>query len=778
MNMASPFRFRSLPALLALAFAFATNAAVAAIYTVGSGSGCTHPTFSSAITSAEINPGADTIRLTRSIAYTQVAATITTAQELDIVGGFATCAQATSDGTTTTLDGAGGSTEPVLRITGNSGAIVRLDTLTIRGGDEDGRGYGGGIYFKGDGILEVRRSTITQNTAGYGGGIYAEGLGTAAELVIGSGVQIIANTARYSGGGVYNEGLEMTMVEPDSWIALNHALGTANPVTGQIEGGYGGGLVILANARAAYTYLGSPGIGNSGPLYFNDARYGGGAAVVANDRNAELRVFTTDPARPTRIRGNSASVAGGALYGNYDDGYDSLRMWYVFIEDNIAPRGAAIWWHASAIGTGPDFNASRIAGSADCPVGRPCGGVIGNVADDATGTSTGGIIETGGFTFPRFSRMTFEQNRGKHLFLGDGSNDGGLGFETHHVAIVDNEVSDTLFMTRDGDEAGIIQLNDTTIAGNLIGANVVMDFNNSYAGASALRRSIIWQPGKTTLHVSGPALELLDMMVSERASVDGGNTPYVVEQDPRFVDPAHGDYSLRAGSPAVDATGTVANDGQDLYSNPRDMDIPVVADFRGIRDIGAIERQTLQPLVLNADFDSTLDLWTPIFAGVTTRDTTFNRTGATGSGSAKVSQVNVAYGQEIRGIVQCVHLPGPGTYALNGWGRGTGNITVPGDIAQLQWQYRRVGGEGCTQGTVTANGALSLSSSASWGRPANPALIEVTAADWTYTSSIAVSLVGIESGVSASPRNTNTWFDGVTLELLASDLIFADDFEP
>lgn len=79
-------------------------------------------------------------------------------------------------------------------------------------------------------------------------------------------------------------------------------------------------------------------------------------------------------------------------------------------------------------------------------------------------------------------------------------------------------------------------------------------------------------------------------MVSERTSVDGGNTPHVIVQDPRFVDPAHGDYSLIAGSPAVDYSVSVAGDSTDLYGSPRDVDLPIVTNFF-TRDLGAIERQ-------------------------------------------------------------------------------------------------------------------------------------------------------------------------------------------
>ncbi len=194
-----------------------------------------------------------------------------------------------------------------------------------------------------------------------------------------------------------------------------------------------------------------------------------------------------------------------------------------------------------------------------------------------------------------------------------------------------------------------------------------------------------------------------------------------------------------------------------------------------MRDLGAIERQTLQPLVLNSDFDADLRLWDTAIAGTTTWDTSKNVSGAPGSGSAHVTAPNASTGSQVGGLVQCVHLPGPGIYALNGWGHGTGTTVTAGDIAELYWEYRKTGGESCTGGAPNATGTQVLSSGNSWSKPATPAYIEVTAQDWTYTSSIAVTLVAVENGASGPP--TNAWFDGITLSIKGEDTIFAGSFE-
>jgi hypothetical protein len=114
-------------------------------------------------------------------------------------------------------------------------------------------------------------------------------------------------------------------------------------------------------------------------------------------------------------------------------------------------------------------------------------------------------------------------------------------------------------------------------------------------------------------------------------------------------------------------------------------------------------------------------------------------------------------------------LPGPGTYALNGFGRGTGTMATAGDIAELYWEYRKNGGENCVAGAPNATGTKILSNSNSWTKPATPAYIDVSTQDWSSSNTIAVTLVALENGPSGPP--TNAWFDGVTLRVEGDDTI-------
>ncbi len=783
MDVSSLPRVPMLAALVACSTLSASDA-LAATFTVGTGSGCTHATLGAAITAAENSAGADTIRLTRSIAYSQVAATITTAQELTITGGFDTCTQATSDGIATVLDGTGGAAAPVLRINGNTGSIVRLDTLTLRGGDVGGTGYGGGIYFRGNGILEIQRSTIMLNTAGYGGGIYAEGTSDRAELVIGANVLVNSNTARYSGGGIYVEGLEMTMVDPGSSIAFNKALGTGN------EGGYGGGLMLLSGASTTVATLGTTGLNNLGVLYGNEARYGGGAAVVAADdvdRDVTLVVNGVDPETRTRVRSNFASVAGGGLYARSDiDGviptyHDaSIHLQNFELSDNEAPDGAAAYmdYDNSIINGDAPSSLSLFPASLNgsCPPSKVCGVISGNKAGDGTNVTNGAIVHTNrSYLYVNESRGGPNPVNARAGLLVRGNRGGSVIRSTDGIvnitnALISDNVASQQVITKTDDYFFTI-LRAVTIAGNEIGSPHVVSLD----GNLILSNTLIWQPGKTTLQSSGGSLTVQSVIASEVASLNAG--PEAQIRPPRFTDPARGDYTLRAASQAMDAAPALSGVQSDALGRPRVVDLPFAANFRGPFDVGAFERQTLLPIVLNGNFDADMNLWAQVTPG-SSWVSDQNASGATGSGSILVNATNVSPPRFVARS-QCVHLPGPGRYLLNGYGRSSGTTIANRDSTLLHWELRHGGLEACTDGAPNASGDHFLGASTSWRRPDTPAVIDLTPAQWTNTSSLTVYLVVYDNGVVAPPNNSAVgWFDGITLEVVEGDIIFQDDFDP
>ncbi len=764
----------------------------AATYIVGTGSGCTHATVQAAIDAAQANAGPDTVRVTRTQAWNAQELVINTTQELNVVGGFDACDSAAPSGMTT-LSGAGGNPRQVFRITLPTGGLVRLQHLMIRDADPASDADGGGIHFSGNGRLELSESSVIQNQSGYGAGIYAQGTDNESRLVFGPNVIVAFNNARYSGGGVYVNNLrEFYMDQPGSVIMWNTASGNGG-------GGYGGGLMIRDSGRGTNAFIGS-GQAGLGAIVSNTAVYGGGVAIYGDDPGsvttiivsyAALHLRQTAADVAARVRDNVATQRGGAIYlRSYSDFDDTVRanayLWNVDLEANSAPAGAAIFSESgdddSMVAINPTAAFPGTPGT--CPTGQFCGGIVDNIVEDANGSPTGGaVIQLGSGTDFLVNTSSADGNPDNGPAVSGGlrieGNQGGRLIQANSGAvsirnalIADNAVTDVLIRHDEGRQ----QLTDITLAGNVVGGSHVFVMGGGPAPGFILRRTILWQPGKTLLQCNGCTREFGWVIANERASLDGGQTPFVSVRDPRFIDPARGDYRPRAASPAVDYVAPITGDDRDVLGQPRDQNLPIVVP--GIRDIGAYERPTLLPLVLNQDFDVDLNLWSTVTAGVTTRDTTFNATGASGSGSAKVSQTNIAFGQAVRGIAQCVHLPGPGLYAVNGSGRGTGNFAAAGDIAQLHWEFRRNGGEACTQGAADASGYHTLSSTTNWGRPANPAYVGVSAGDWTSNSSITITLVGTESGASGTPRTLNTWFDGITLDVAGSDTIFADGFDP
>lgn len=764
----------------------------AAVFTVGSGAGCNHDTIQAAIAAAQNSPGVDVVRISRSAIYAQQELLVDTGQELELVGGYDTCGSATPSGTTT-ISGAGGNARQVLRVYARDGGVIRLRHLTITGGDNTSDGEGGGIYFEGNGRLEVHDSLISQNTAGYGAGIYARSAQAgSASLVFGQNVVVANNTARRSGGGVYVDQMFFYMREPGSILMWNVAEGAGG-------GGYGGGLVVLGKAGAAMASIGA-GVPGLGAIFANTAAFGGGVAVVTDDPGdigtvnvsyAEVRVYPGAGQPVAAIRDNIASQRGGGIflrpYQDFDDTVRAeARLWNAELDGNSAPEGAAIYaasvdsaWD-DPMGATVQINSDEADGAAawpgplECAQGQFCGSIRDNTARTLDGDPTGGAVihleQAGTFDIgqrdegrPARGGASLEGNVAGRLVLG-GDN---VALRIGNTLLADNQVSDALIRREGG---GTFSLDGVTLTGNAIGSSHAIALGS---GELAIRRSMLWQDGHTLLQCGSCNKTFEYVIASERGSLDGGQTPHVQVRPPRFVDPARGDYTLRAASPAVDYAPASGIADLDALTHPRDADLPFVANWNGPRDVGAFERQSLLPLVLNGNFDTDLNLWNEIVPGASwTADQ--NAAGAPGSGSLAVSIASPPQPRvTVRG--QCIHLPGPGRYLLNGWGRSGGNIATR-DSVLLRWELRRDGDEGCTAGPPDASGDHHLASSGSWVRPANPARIELAPAEWTHESSLNVQLVVVDNGITF-PGSATGWFDGITLEVESGDIIFQDDFE-
>ena len=747
----------------------------ATIYSVGSDAGCTHTTIQAAINAAAANPGSDTLRLATGT-FVQQALAIDS-QALSIVGGFETCTSSAPSGITE-LNGAGGSATSVVTITGSTGA-VSLSRLKISGGDETGSGDGGGLDVSGPVQVTLADVEISGNTARDGGGI---AIRNSAALTLGSNVTVANNTATGSGGGISVDFAALKAEADGILIAFNHA-----------PNGYGGGIYVSYSRNVD---IGSPGGLGLPVIYFNDAEYGGGLALRAGTLSATpalVRLYSTDPTRPVRISANSATGTGGGVYlrpySNVDlnNATATLCASDFRIDDNDAVQGSAIYAD-SDYSLANDLRSTEVylnapsdcAGIAPRPasartcIGQPdCNLIDGNYASgDGPGANGATILlQNAGYLDAR--NVALRDNVGGHVIRAFGDADSGTGRRAavllRGCLIADNPLSLEALRFEGDRVSGLLQ--HCTVAGNTTGGAALLRFSSSSETALTLSRSILWQPGIALRAGTVPGTSSIDsVLASELASLPGATDAIVA--DPRFIGAS--DYRPRAASPAVDfANGP---NGTDLSGLPRNRDLDPKPNVLGSTDLGAWERQTLLPLVLNADFDTDTGMWTAVTPGVASWDPGQNAVGAASSGAAKVTQAGTPNLQRVYGYRQCVHVPGPGLYALNGWGRAGAGGTGNRDYVYLNWEYRSDGGEPCTSGIVDASGDHFLSNSSNWTHPTNPTLIDVPVSEWTVFSSITVTMVVVEFGIT-SPPTTIGWIDGVTLEPVVDDTIFRDGFE-
>jgi hypothetical protein len=673
----------------------------------------------------------------------------------------------------TTLSGAGGQARSVIALRGNGNFTLR--NLEITGGDQAGDDDGGGIHFQGGGILRIVDSSITGNSADEGGGLYAHGTTITAEAILEDTV-VSSNTARSHGGGAVAQELEMTIRGFDSALIFNTA------------GGSGGGLLVRSGGRKSFAYVGGGLFGVTG----NIAARGGGIAVVGgveSGQEAQVQVFSTTPDVPLLIANNSASERGGAIdlqpdgegFSGDENAQAIANLRNVRIEGNTAPVGAAInlahdnWSFGElAIGGRAYFNTGGglHPAAAPCPFGKPCG----YIRNNTTSNITGAVVHLSDGADFDASRIAIEGNQGGWLMYLSGEEYTRLYLDNSLIA--GNSVQNALIRDdqNEDDTTDNVNLHYLTITDNPIGANGVLSINEDMY----FTRSVVDQPGKamiaTDVGATGGAHDI-QYVIANTTTFPGGTTSAA----PRFVDPANGDYIPRAGSRAVDFAPPLAAFPRDLYSHTRTLDLPLNPNETGASDAGALEREYLQPLVLNSDFDSDLNLWEVLATSMW--DGMQNASGPSGSGSvrgsAAVDDARVAVRR------QCIHLPGPARYALNGWGRVTG--AVPANRVWLDWElrYSTATIDGCTDSSPAVTGSLLLASDDIWVRPAVPAIIEVEPPVWGPYTSLTVYLV-VQNGSPIGPDDNapdavlggpDGWFDGITLETDYDDTIFRNGFE-
>jgi len=538
---------------------------------------------------------ADYIWISNDVTYTGQHIIINDDETEIIEGGFTDCNDFDPGTDHTTISGAGNDGGPVFQITGNGGAVV-FSNLYITGAQRPGQN-GGGIYYAGHGLLQIELTNIYLNEAGYGGGIYVTGSGGEATLYLEHDTSVLNNTADVSGGGIRIEGTtRLFALHPQTWIGFNHAMN-----------GYGGGVEILGPARAD---IGSAGYNGVGAVSYNDAVEGGGAAAIPSSAGqATLRIFTTDPANPVQIDDNIASGHGGGIYlgaesSNFNHGV--LCAYDFRVNDNQGADGAAIYADSSSPTFGDDVGGEAYLntippgifggaahcgpesvpalGAVYCSAGVPCNELRGNQARDSNQVPTAGaVIAVGSGGSLQGDPFSLRESLAAALIKLSGSAEASGVDVVRNCLIADNHTQHELISVQDGRGFGI---NGCTLAGNPIDNGYAMYVN----GSLTLVNSIIDEPGHSVLdYVGDPSnLHIAYVIANEIATLpDGGG---VQQNTPVYVDAANGDYHLALHSPGVDYANEQG--GTDLERKPRDVNLAVVPNVYGSRDIGAYERQT------------------------------------------------------------------------------------------------------------------------------------------------------------------------------------------
>jgi hypothetical protein len=758
-----------------LVLASMAQQASAAVFRVGADAACQFPSVQLAIDATAANPGSDQILVASNQTYTAQALVIAS-QDVEIAGGYATCAAAApTPGAKTTLSGQGGAAQSVLQITGSGGVVLR--SLIITRGDKPDDGDGGGIRYEGAGLLQLEDTIVSLNRAGFGGGIHFRGNGNGeATLVIGDGTIVQNNTAARSGGGIQVSGPStlLLMRRPDTTISGNEALGLAG------DPGFGGGVQVVSPANAV---IASPGFAAQGAIHGNTALRGGGLAITARSGVTETHravLYTTDPQRPVRVSNNRALVEGGGiLLRNGNDNSGAYLCAYDFrIDGNVAPRGAAI---GSTTGSIAALNIVPFGfclvqgspvgiGAVACAPGVRCNQVAFNRSENEFGQATNGaIIEANGGDVGgglRARRVAMLGNTGGPLVSA------GI-VELESCLLADNTVFGPPLQgfPPANDLVARVEIDGCTITDNVLGDDPVVQ-----AGAGmplTLRRSIVHQPGKQVL-AGGSPREVQFVLAHSCGNIDCNANITASVVGPRFLDPGAGDYRLHASSPAVDFAP--AGGGEfDLDGQPRTRDLFRVVDRQGPRDLGAYERQATEPVVRNGGFDTDVRHWEIATPGTVA----WQPSGSISDvGSVRISdEINPALA-EVVGLRQCVPLPGPGPWGVFGRAFGEG-LGVTRDRVLIRWRYFPTTASNNCTGTSTIGGEVLFPAGASgFADPLDVPVFVVQEADFNERTQVELTLVVVE-GSTAGGSPTAGQFDAIRLVPLAAapDELFANGFE-
>jgi predicted outer membrane repeat protein len=573
-------------ALLAL-----LSASIAGAATISVGpSGCNTTSLQTAINSLSGSPDTSyTIKLKAgTIAIPSGVSMNVPASDIDIIGGFASCNDASpTAGLRSTLDASGGGDGTTMTIDAGNRSTQQWITFrnaTVRGGSSEtaplSNPEGGGLEVRGHARVWLRDDTrVEDNASGKGAGVYLNGATSTrpAELYILDGSSISNNVAITLGGGVYCNNFGAIQFY-DGQISFNDANNGGaiylNPGC-RLEGiGTGSGnLKSIDNNRALIN--GSTG-GYGGAIYLSPD------GAIANPIH-----LVGDPGNPILFLNNSATYGGGLYALNNSATRVSLDFINTIWLGHRATQGAGMLM-------GGRFNTS-IEAQPGCTYSffgaSGCSAFDDNDASDGAGAirmDTGAT--TGALAQLSIKRTRFENNAGAPAIA-------SMGYATLTMegSVIRNNLSlssgfapfeRTLF----GFAGGVAQ----SVRYSTILANNTDNIFSSYVSAapgSALNvvGTIVWAPGTLIWRNwdNGPStIEHDGCLIGHSGS---GLPAGVIVADPML----ESDLTPGVASPALDVCGIVGGaPSQDFHGQARGFDQPAIPNLYGPNDLGAVERRT------------------------------------------------------------------------------------------------------------------------------------------------------------------------------------------
>ena len=521
---------------------------------VGSGAGCTRRTVQAAINLAHdlggfrvihISNDGDPARVWRENLVVENA-------DLDIIGGYESCEAAEPSGRSTISGGA--QEQPALRIRGNG--VVNLRGLVLRDGIRGSSTYnGGGIYYKGNGVLGLRDTHIVENRS--------------------SGIEVQTN------GGEAFVSLEGGVV-----IARNHLWGAV--MTGQVS-------VSVMSTYNEFSENGSDGlslsdgasvdVASSGNVFRDNGGLGIwiGQSGVLPARTNHLESIT--PGDPLTIIGNKEGAIGMSSEG---------------APVVLCGRNLRIDANGDAMHAQPTFDMNgnaRLELNTDCdwttpapicPAGRSrCNSVSYNSPGDGyplfSATRGAAIV---------VDRVWIEKNASSSIFstnLGEPSS--GANITATNTAVVDNTLRDNIAEALNG---GFVRIEASTITGSAASPT----FLGVAPGGLVVGDTIVDRPQLLLDSDRSDRTFLRNVLSPHRLGANAGAD--IVEGEVRFLP---GSICLRADALGIDHAADAAP-LLDVFGMPRIVDNIHRTNIGGARDIGACENPLADDTIFANGFEA------------------------------------------------------------------------------------------------------------------------------------------------------------------------------